>query len=290
MKKRPRLCAYVLAADPVWIVPSVRSYYNLVEEIVVSYDESSVGWSGQHIPVSECLDRLSALDSDQKLRFVPGHYSRLEHTPMENDTYQRQCALSQVSGAADWVLAIDTDEILPDADRLLQCLRSEVSSDASVIEWPMRVFFQRTTRGRYLEITRLSRRRYSEYPGPIASRPGVTLECARRAKEKSWRVGISDHSRDYDTWRLRASDTVIPKTAALLHMSWVRTEEEIRRKVSGWSHSRDFDSEKYLSATWRAAPRRWMFMRDIHPITPHVWPALWPTRLDPVLLAGGLAW
>ena len=36
-----RVNAYVLAADPAWLTSSVWSYYNLGDQIVVSFDESN---------------------------------------------------------------------------------------------------------------------------------------------------------------------------------------------------------------------------------------------------------
>jgi hypothetical protein len=115
--------AYVLVAEPSWIEASISSYYAIVDTIVVSYDRSGRGWTGAPIAVDECLDRLRAIDSARKMRFCPGEYARPGHTPMENDTYQRQQALEAAGAGADWVLAIDTDEVLPDAARFARRLR-----------------------------------------------------------------------------------------------------------------------------------------------------------------------
>ncbi len=46
-----RLNAYVLAADPAWIEESVASYYDLVQRILVSFDDSGTSWTG-HPPGS----------------------------------------------------------------------------------------------------------------------------------------------------------------------------------------------------------------------------------------------
>ena len=55
MKPKMHLTAYVLAADPAWVGISVLSYYDLVEEMVISYDENGKGWTGAPIPVDECI-------------------------------------------------------------------------------------------------------------------------------------------------------------------------------------------------------------------------------------------
>ena len=54
--------AYILAADPAWIEASVRSYYDRVERIVVSYDEDGLGWTGVPLDIEQCLRRLRAMD------------------------------------------------------------------------------------------------------------------------------------------------------------------------------------------------------------------------------------
>ena len=105
-----RIKAYVLAADPTWLERSVGAYYPFVDEIVVSYDRSSRGWTGAPVPVEECLTRLRVLDGDGKMRFCPGDFSSPVQDPMENDTLQRGVALQLASQEADWVLQLDTDE------------------------------------------------------------------------------------------------------------------------------------------------------------------------------------
>ncbi|WP_258934106.1 hypothetical protein [Nesterenkonia pannonica] len=76
-----RLTAYVLAADPNYLASSVRAYYPFVERIIVSYDRSSTSWTGTALPVQECLDILSALDSEGKCVLTPGDFARLDHDP-----------------------------------------------------------------------------------------------------------------------------------------------------------------------------------------------------------------
>lgn len=275
-----RLKAYVLAADPNWIEASVLSYYDYVDEIVVSYDRSGFGWTGLPIPVDESLRRLRAIDTKLKCRFVGGDYYRPDHSPMENDTYQRQCAIDDIGNTADWILELDTDEIIPNPENFIKALAT-TPKDKTVVEWPMRVFFQRTRSGRFLEVTTFFRQQLSEYPGPVATRPGVRLEMARSANAAPhWRFGI--HGEDYDAAMQRRfnPDAIVAKRDAILHFSWVRSEEDILRKVQGWSHSHEFDATMYVQKIWKAAPQKWPFMYNVHPLRPKTWRALWPVHLN----------
>ncbi len=117
-----RLHAYVLAADPAWLVQSVRSYYDLVDRIVVSYDQDATSWTGTPLEVEHCLRLLKTADPDGKIVHSPGHYARPEHKPMDNETYQRQRALDEASEGADWVLQLDTDEVFGAPATFLDCL------------------------------------------------------------------------------------------------------------------------------------------------------------------------
>ena len=266
--------AYVLAADPTWIQASVRSYYDVVEEIIVSYDRAGLGWTGAPIPVRQCLEKLEAIDHDRKMRFHPGDFARLDRAPLVNDTAQRQWALEEAGKGTDWVLEIDSDEVLPDARRLVRRLTEEVPAEYRSVEWPMRPFFQRAAGGGYLEVATRRRGQLSEYPGCIAARPGVRLTECRRTDERRWRFDIPQGV--LTRWRERrapAQARIAPEEA-ILHFSWVRREEDLRVKLQSWGHSRELDVDAYVREVWRAAPERWRELRNFHPVWPAVWPAL----------------
>jgi hypothetical protein len=271
--------AYVLAAEPSWIEASIRSYYAIVDTIVVSYDRSGRGWTGAPIPIAECLDRLRSVDVDRKMRFCPGDYARPGHPPLVNDTYQRQCAHEEASRGADWVIAIDTDEVLPDAREFARRLREEVPGQYMAVEWPMRTFFRQSRMGFFLEVCTFLRRQLSEYPGPVASRPGVTHTTARQIQEKPiWRYDVRWASYD-PLGRQFQVQGIIRKHEAIWHLSWARSVEDIELKLRSWGHNPDFDTRRYLDRVWRPAPRRWPWMHHFHPIWPRHWPALRPVRL-----------
>jgi hypothetical protein len=263
-----RLAAYVLAADPAWLEASIGSYYDIVEKVVVSYDRDKLGWTGKPILVDECLERAKSIDKDNKMVFVPGHFAVLSNTPMENETRQRQHALAEV-GDVDWVLQIDTDEIVANTSALTRRLAAQ-PQDYHCLSWPMRSFFQRTEQGAFLEVCKVLFRRQHDENFPIAVRPGSTLQCARYVNEST----AIFRSRGWDLASLTGGDALLAPEEAMLHFSWVRSEEHILRKLRSWGHSLDFDVEGYFRKVWLAAPKEWSRFRDFHPLTPKTWPAL----------------
>ena len=188
-----KINAYILAADPAWIESSVLSYYPLAERIVVSYDESGFSWTGAPLDIDQCLKRLRAIDRDGKLDFCPGHYARREFysQPLENDTYQRQCALDRAGLDADWVLQLDTDEIIGDAAAFADCLMEAHRAGRAALNYPMLWLYCQAAQDWYLEWCDRGWRRTPGYPGPVAVRAGSHLTLARRIESGHFHVDLS---------------------------------------------------------------------------------------------------
>ena len=284
-----RLKAYILLADPAWIEKSILSYYDAVDEIVVCFDRESRGWTGARIAVNECLRRLKAIDRDEKLRLFPGDFYAPDRDPMQNDTYQRQCAVDQASEGADWVLQLDTDEILPNPARLAELLKYAEEKNIPAVEWPMRVFFQRLPDGRFLEICQSPAEGHYEYPGPIAVRPGTRLSSARRVFGPYIRAIVSGDTSLQTSRPAEKNEHRVDFCSdddAIVHFSWVRTPAEIRSKIASWGHSDGWKTWMFYQLYWRSAPRFWKWHRDFHPFARGLWPALRPAVVP---VAGGSA-
>lgn len=273
-----RLHAYILAADPAWVERSVLAYYGLVEQIVVSYDRSGRGWTGSPVPVQETLERLAAIDTDGKMRRVGGDFADLAGTAIESDTAQRQAALAEAEPGADWVLQIDTDEVLPRPERLLDLLAHARERRLEAVEWPMRVLFRSLRGGRFLEVCESDGRDSFEYPGPIAVRPGVRLVDARRADAAFLRPVVRGDDRSLQVTRpleeREARAELLAPEEAILHYSWAGSAERVRSKVSSWGHNQGLRSSIFYQLRWRPAPYLWRGMRDFHPFARGLWPAL----------------
>lgn len=250
---RRRINAYVLAADPWWLEDSVESYYDLVDRIVVSYDEDALSWTGTPLPVDECLARLRAVDRDGKLDFRPGHFFHPDRSALANDTAQRQAALDQASEGADWVIQLDTDEVLLDADELLAAIDEAESRGCAAVEYPARYLYTRSRSGWMLETTRPFWRRRAGYPGPVVIRPGATLVHCRQSELPILRVDIAPTNTDPTHPADAIVHRVVRPDQAILHYSWVRDDDYMARKA-GWSgHS---DTYTRMLVAWRERTRR----------------------------------
>ncbi|UNK70146.1 hypothetical protein [Microbacterium sp. H1-D42] len=229
-----RIHAYVLVADPSYLRESISAYYPHVDRIVLSYDRNGTSWTGTPLPLDQCLRIIAELDVDAKCVHAPGDFARLDHAPLENDTHQRQSALDRASDGADWVVQLDTDEVLVDPDAFFAMLRRANVNGADGLEYPARWLYTRSRHGWYLEVSRRWWQRAASFPGPVAVKAGTQLRHARQADVQLFRVDLD--AKNTDPWHPIDAPVhaVVDASRAILHFSWVRDPDVIRRKF-GWS-------------------------------------------------------
>jgi hypothetical protein len=262
-----RLNAYVLAADPSWVEESVAAYYPHVERIVVSYDKTGTSWTGVSISTEECLARLRAIDVESKIDFRPGSYYRPGFHPLENETYQRQAALDAASGGADWVLQLDTDEVLGDPNEFLSSLHAAHERGFTGLEYPSRILYQHVRGRLYLEQCTRLWAVSAHYPGPMAVAAGSRLVHCRQADVQLFRVDFKERNTDPAHPSDAPVHRVVRQAQGIIHYSWVRSESAMQEKVKSTGHAYDFD--------WDGVVHRWR-ARGRHPVrtvagTPFRW-------------------
>jgi len=246
-----RLKAYVMAADPSWIEQSVMSYYDLIEELVVCYDKNGIGWTGEPIPVQECLERLQKIDFEKKIRLLPGDFARPKENPCDSDTYQRQVALDAIGDSCDWVIQFDTDEVLGDKDAFLRCLKNCQSEGFAALDYPARWLYRQVRDDLFLERSSRVWQITANYPGPVAVRPNMKLLLCRQCEPPPYRVDFKERSTDPLRSEHAKVHEVIDSEQGVWHFAWVRDESTFTRKSKWSTHSRDFD--------WSPEVRRWFW-------------------------------
>lgn len=270
-----RLGAYVLPGDTVWITRTLERYYPMLERLVVPVPTDGLGWNGEPIPVQRALDAIRAVDVRGILTIVPGSWIDPEN-PMRGDTAQRQAAVDELRGSVDWVLQLDTDELLPDPGALLPVLDVAESLGIPAVEWPMRVLFRRTRRWVFEVAGRRGRACY-DYPGPVVVRPDVSLRDARRADGPFLRPVVVG---DVESLQVVRSPEPgehrwpgLRHEQAIIHNSWARSRREIRQKIRSWGHAH-VAGAAYYWMRWLPTPLVWRAMRDFHPFARGLWPRL----------------
>lgn len=252
-----KLNAYVLAGDPAWAPQSIRSYYHLIDRLVVCYDADGLSWSGSPLQVDETLPAMLSADPDNKIVLMPGHFSHPDQPPMVCETAQRQAAADAASEGCDWVIQLDADEIMLSPATFAHFVEVADGHGAQGLEFPLRDFYQGLGDGRFLEHCGRWWNDRAAYPGPTAIRAGSTFSWARQTNAALYRVDLC--WRNTDPWH--ASDSlvhaVIGRDEAIAHMSWVRTEAEMQAKSQTSGHAQE--------RNWQRELRRWRG-RQAHPL------------------------
>lgn len=269
-----RINAYVMAADPAFLEESVLSYYHLVNKIIVTYDINSIGWLGSRIPVDECLSKLHKIDKDRKCVYIADDFSYPQLSGVESDTAQRQVSLDAAGEDADWVLQLDTDEVLSDSKTFISCLQAAEKRNATALHYPLRFLFAHLGGSRYLEKSSRLWSPVASYPGPVAVRPGTVLTCCRQTDALHYRVDFKPVNTDTSHPKDAHVDQVIDPDSAIWHYSWVRDKEHMLRKA-GWStHAKDFN--------WNPLLRYWLWSQE-HPVFASLLaPVVPPRKLMPL--------
>jgi hypothetical protein len=250
-----RLGAYVLAADPHFVAASVRAYLPLVERLVVSFDRHHRSWAGHPLDVERCLAEVAAVDDDGKAVLVPGDFSHPGRPALDCDTAQRQAALEAVGGAVDWVLQIDSDEVIPHQEPFLAALQQADGAGMHALDYPSRWLWARLGPRRYLEGSGRWGRPSMSFPGPLAVRPGTVLSVARQTQAPRWRVDVAPAGTD--PWQPPGTpvDALVEVAEAVLHFSWVRSQDALQAKARTSGHADDFDWAAALAQRERAMRR-----------------------------------
>ncbi|PFG32365.1 hypothetical protein [Sanguibacter antarcticus] len=263
-----KINAYVLAGDPAWTAESVGSYYSFVDRLVVSYDEENLSWSGHELEVPEALRRLTACDPQHKIVPLPGRYSAPDRFALDMETEQRQRALDAASEGADWVVQLDTDEVLASPGRFLACLERAEAEGFDAVHFPSRWWYQRAGAGsdRVLERRRRFGGARAEYPGAIAVRAGTRLRHCRQTDVPHFRVDFAATSTDPAHPADAVVHDVVTPDEGIIHLSWLRSAEQMERKrvVSGHAGRVDLGEE---IRRWRAAyrhPRLTVALGSVH--------------------------
>jgi hypothetical protein len=228
-----RLSAYVMLADPAFIEESILSYYDIVDQIFLVYDVDGIGWTGKPIAIDDCLTKAKQIDRSSKVVPLAGHFADRTKSPLESETYQRTIAVERASKDADWILQLDSDEVLGSHATLLECLDRAIANGADALDYPARLFFASTSRGLAERCSRLWRVS-ANYPGAIAIRSGTALSHCRQTKVQTFRADFRPRSTDPWSKGLPV-DIVISPDDAIFHFSWVRTPQAMleKRQTSG---------------------------------------------------------
>jgi hypothetical protein len=272
-----RLGAYLLLGDPAFLEQSIRSIYAIAERIVVVYDEAGLSWTNRALPIEACLATVRRMDPDGKVELLPGAYHNTGLLPLEAETLERNAGVTALSGDVDWVVQIDTDEVLGDPGRFVRAIERAHVEGRSALDYPARWLYGHVSGHTYLERCRRMWGISAGYPGPMAVKAGTTLRLARQCDVPLWRIDFRRRNTDPAHPRDARVDELVRPDEGIWHFSWVRSEEQMRSKAASSGHVDDVN--------WGREIDRWL-QRCRHP---YLTTLLTPVRRPPAVV-GAPTW
>lgn len=236
---------FLISYDYEYLKNSLPLVYEHVSYIAIAIDKKRLTWSGNSFDIPDAFfDWLNAFDTDKKIQIYEDDFYVPELSPLECDTRERTM-LGAFMGKGGWHVQIDTDEYFLDFKAFKDYLIKYIDYDVkTLVQVPVHTIFKQDDNGSFLVVDN------TEYFPLATNYP--EYERARYPKEYSSHV-IS---------------------TPILHQSWGKELEQIKKKIYNWGHKNDFDTDAYLKLWLFIDSFTYKYIKNFHPIYPEMWGCL----------------
>lgn len=252
----------LLSYDYIYAFEAISKYYDIADEIVLGLDTDHVTWSGNKFDFDESAldDFIARVDADKKIRVIRRNFHPYPR-PIDNDTVERKL-LSTLCKVGNWIIQIDADEIMLNKMEFKQFMEdNEETLEGCAIKAHWITVFKSFDDGKFLVI---------DADGETDGRIFIGTK----------KVGSYTMCRDTD-------EMAIQSPLRLLHVSWGRSREELKKKLENWGHSKDFDTTAYLAMWDKVTLENYQSFKDLHPLHGPHWPKLKLVDLNHILSTQG---
>lgn len=206
----------LISYDANLLPDSINSYYNYVDEIVLGLDSDRISWSRKPFSFNEELlfDTLSTIDIDNKISIIEDNFHR-SNVPIDNDTHERNYLKANCDN--DLVLSFDADETLVNAkDFFVDYLPLVKNYKEIELMFTWFLIYKELDSG-YLVIA--DENRDHIFKGDI----------------QGFSANKKLHTYHYCRWT--NADKKILSPLAIKHLSFCRTDSELKDKINNFGHS-----------------------------------------------------
>lgn len=235
----------LLAYDTAFMIESIKTYIDIVDELYIGLDENRQTWAGNTYELDTKVEAQLRVMSP-KIRIIEDQFYIPGLGTMENDTRERNFLSSHIEDF-DYILSVDSDEFLLNPMDLVDWLGKQKEEEVCILgSW---VTVYKELDDAYLVVGNADGVDLGDTP--IITDRTDRFVNARWTKQK-----------------------YIMSPAVLLHFSWARSEAELRKKLVNWSHNDDFTTQHHLDLWLNANERTYKSYKNFHPVTPEAWPQL----------------
>lgn len=234
-----------IAYDYRYSFDAIRSYYKIADEIILGIDIKRKTWSGQYYKFDEKYfdEQIDKIDIDNKIKIIESDFHKFNH-PAQNDTYERNY-LSKYCKDGNIIVQIDSDEILLNAEEFLKWTNENEFDCELTAEWV--TVFKSFKNDKVLVIDNEDKPEIA----PVGIKQKNSYQYARLTGKPQIKSGLK-----------------------LLHYSWGRERFELIEKLNNWTHSRDFDINKFIKMWDGINEKNYEEIKNFHPLNATDWKKL----------------
>lgn len=227
---------------------SLPLLYDHADRITLAIDQDCRTWAGNPFAIEDSFWKwLRDLDVHKKIEVYRDNFYLPELDTMENDTRERNMLARQM-GEGGWHVQVDSDEYIPDFGAFARFLR-----------------------------------RHSRWTAP--KHPPLDIGAFWIPLFRKIDGGFLYVKNGYESFPLatncpeyisaRKSEHLIRYTRhCVFHQTWARPDDEVLAKMQNWSHSGDFQAQRYFEL-WKSVDRHnYRDIHDFHPCYPKIWRSL----------------
>lgn len=237
---------YLVAYDYEMLKRSLPTVYRPADKIVLAIDKDRKTFAGENFTIpSSFFDWLKDVDKENKVTVIEESFFVPGLGASEADTRARNI-LAKAMGEGGWHFQTDVDEYFIDFAGLVSELKKTehlYSNKKVTLEAYWSLIFKQTDKGFFVVNN-------PEKFALITNHP-VYLHHRYNADNEHYTL---DH--------------------LILHQSWGRGEEGLKKKLNNWAHRIDFDTASYFNFWKSVDTDNYKYIHDFHPIKPYLWRGL----------------
>jgi hypothetical protein len=235
-----------VAYDYNFSISSIKSYYDIADEIILGIDKDRISWTGRTYKIDDTFFKdIESIDVNKKIKIIEDNF-HIFSEPMKNDTHERN-VLSTKCNESNYIIAIDCDEVLLNTLEFKQWMDNNANTDKDIgCLW--------------LSVYKVFGDNY------LITLPHETTIIGTNLRNSYKKARLTLHK-------------FVLSPLKILHFSWGRSRSEIEQKLLNWSHANDFNTKKYLEEVWdNVNLENYKQKRYLHPLAKEV--KNWWVKLD----------
>jgi hypothetical protein len=234
---------FLVAYDYELLKTALPLVYNKSDYIYLAIDKHRLTLKGKPFHFDEgFMGWIKAFDAGNKVVWVEAPFYNPDRNPHDAELFMRNYMLQQMP-FSDWYFQLDPDEYVMDFDQLVDKLETLIYEEDQpvVIETNWITLFKQNRKGFFI----------------IGGPP----EKVRIATNKPYNTDN----------RMIVNSRIIFLDATILHQSWARSSKEVWQKLTNWSHTHDFDIQKFFKLWKRCSTLNYRFYWQFHPLNGPMW-------------------